>query len=153
MFCNQTSHSSYERFVGPSRWAGPYGIQNQVESEPRMDLNTIVQRLDSLDLLDQKLDQLLALEKQEFTIQSTSSPYSIPSQSFQRAHNVYEMHQPSPAHYATEYPTEAQFPFIQEQVQVDQRSFNPNHDSFSNTYNLGWRNYPSLSWQAQLTQA
>ena len=147
MFYNQASFPSYERFVEPSRWAGPYGIQNHVESEPRMGLNIIEQRLDSLKLLDQKLDQLLGLKKQESTIQPTSSPYSIPSQSVQGAYNLYPMHTPSQAHYVSEYPIVAQSPFfIQNQGQTVQGYSVPNNIPFSNTYNLDYRNHSDFSW-------
>ena len=73
---NSISHSflsSYERMVGPPKQAWLYEVKNQGESENRMDVNALAQRLNKMDvlaqkmekvdLLDQKLDQLLALNR------------------------------------------------------------------------------------------
>ena len=57
---NHASLSSYERAVGPSKKAGLYEVKNQVMNDPRMDIAMIAQKLDKVDLLAQKLDQVLA---------------------------------------------------------------------------------------------
>ena len=33
--------------------------------------------------------------------------------------------------------------------QVNATFLRPGNDPYSNTYNLGWRNHPNLSWKAQ----
>ena len=57
---NHASLSSYERAVGPSKKAGLYEVKNSVMNDPRMDMAMIAQKLDKVDLLAQKLDQVLA---------------------------------------------------------------------------------------------
>ena len=56
---NHASLSSYERTMGTTKRAGVYEIRNRVESEPMMDFNAITH---TMDLMAQKLDQILALK-------------------------------------------------------------------------------------------
>ena len=57
---NHASLSSYERSVGPSRKARLYEIKNHGNNDSRMDMTLIAQKLDKVDLLAQKMDQVLA---------------------------------------------------------------------------------------------
>ena len=59
---NHASLSSYERSVGPSKKGGLYEIRQRGEPDPRLDVNVLAQRLDKVDLMAQKLDQLLQLK-------------------------------------------------------------------------------------------
>ena len=56
---NHASLSSYERSIGASKWARVYEVRNRAKSEPRMDINAITH---TMDLMAQKLDQILALK-------------------------------------------------------------------------------------------
>ena len=51
---NYASLSSYERTIGPSKWAEMY----RVESEARVDVNSIHKNLDKVDIMTQKLEQV-----------------------------------------------------------------------------------------------
>ena len=90
-------------------------------------MNLIVQKLDKVDLLAQKIDQLLTLGQQSPAQFTSSSNY-------QENYSICA----SPTHHVSEYPMTAQFSyFIQEQVQAAQGYSKPINDPFSNTYNLG----------------
>ena len=128
---NHVSLSSYERTMGTTKRAGVYEIRNRVESEPRMDFNAITY---TMDLMAQKLDQILALKVQEPVVQPKASPYPPMIQSPQEAYNFCA----SLSHNMNECPTAAQFPsFIQEQVQAAKIVSHPSFNPYSNTYNLG----------------
>ena len=87
-----------------------YEVRNQAESEPRMDINAITQ---TMDLMAQKLDQILALKAQEPMVQPKTSPFSPMAQSPQEAYNFYA----SLTHNVSNCPTVAQLlAFIQEKV-------------------------------------
>ena len=88
-----------------------YEIKNRVEPESRLDINAITQKLDKVDLLTQKLDQLLSLNGQN----SLAQPTSILSIGLIQSEACYLC--ASPTHHVSDCPTAAQFPpFIQEQV-------------------------------------
>ena len=72
---NHASLSSYERSMGPFKQVGLYEIKSTVEPEFKVDLNLITQKLDKMDFMAQKMDQLLALNKQEPTYQNPSSSF------------------------------------------------------------------------------
>ena len=125
-----------------------YEIKNRVESEFRLDINAITQKLDKVDLLAQKLDQLLSLKGQNSLAQRTSILSLGLIQSIQEACCLCA----SPTHHMSDCPTAAQLPlFIQEQVQAAQGFSKPNFDPYSNTFNLGWRNHPNFSWKNSQT--
>ena len=71
---NHASRSSYERTMGPSKQAGLYEVKNLGETNFKMDLNSITQKLEKVDLLAQKVDQILVLSQQTHTNQPSSSP-------------------------------------------------------------------------------
>ena len=75
---NHASLPSCERSIGASKRAGVYEVRNQAESEPRMDINAITH---TMDLMAQKLDQILALKVQEPMVQPKTSPFSPMAQS------------------------------------------------------------------------
>ena len=146
---NHASLSSYERAVGPSKWAGLYEIKNRGEIESKLDLNAITQRLDRMDLMDQKVDQILAFKKQASIDQPTLGLYPSPNQATHEACSLCT----SSAHHVSECPIGVQLPpVIQEQVQAAQGFNKPNNDPFSNTYNPGWKNHPNFSWKSQQPQ-
>ena len=97
-------------------------------------VDLLAQQMSKIDLMIQKLDQVLALNNRASIAQSPSKPYLDPSPSFQEVCNLCA----SPTHHVSECPTTAQFsPFIQEQVQAAQGYSKPNFDPYSNTYNPG----------------
>ena len=105
-------------------------------------MNLIVQKLDKVDLLAQKIDQLLTLGQQSPAQFTSSSNY-------QENYSICA----SPTHHVSEYPMTAQFPyFIQEQVQAAQGYSKLINDPFSNSYNSDWSNF-NFSWTSQQTQA
>ena len=59
---NHASLSTYERSIEISKRARVYEVRNRAESELRMDINVITH---TMDLMAQKLDQILALKAQE----------------------------------------------------------------------------------------
>ena len=133
--------------MGTTKRAGVYEIRNRVESEPWMDFNAISH---TMDLMAQKLDQILALKVQEPVVQPKVSPYPQMVQSPQEACNLCA----SLTHNESDCPTAAQLPtFIQEQVQAAQSFAKLNFDPYSNTYNPRWKQYPNFSWNGQLSQA
>ena len=133
---NHVSLSSYERTMGPSKRAGLYEVKNLGETDFKMDLNSITQKLEKVDLLAQKVDQILSLSQQTPTNQPSSSPSPRGVCALCAGLD----------HHVIECPTAVQLsPFIQEQVQATQEFSKPNNDPFSNTYNLGWRNHPNFS--------
>ena len=98
---NHASLTSYERSIPHQKRARIYEV-----SHPNFNvyLNLISQRLDKIDLLVQKLDQVLALNQQPPT------QYPLPSNQ-QEICSICS----SPAHYMNDCPTIAQLPpFIQE---------------------------------------
>ena len=105
---NHASLSSCERSIGASKWAGVYEVRNRAESEPRMDINAITH---TMDLMAQKLDQILALKAQEPMVQPKTSLFSPMAHSPQEAYNLCA----SLTHNESDCPTVAQLPtFIQE---------------------------------------
>ena len=60
---NHASLSSYERTMGPSKRARLYEVKNLRETDFKMDLNYITQKLEKVDLLPQKVDQILVLSQ------------------------------------------------------------------------------------------
>ena len=72
-FISHTSLSSYERMIRQPKRIGLFEVKNQCETEIRMDVNALAQRINKLDMLAQKmekvdlvtqmLDQLLAQNK------------------------------------------------------------------------------------------
>ena len=50
-FISHTSLSSYERMIGQPKRAGLFEVKNQCESEIRIDVNALVQRINKLDML------------------------------------------------------------------------------------------------------
>ena len=96
--------------MGPSKRAGMYKIKNRVEPEFRLEINAITQKLDKVDLLAQKLDQLLSLNGQNSLAQPTSILSSGPIQPVQEACCLCA----SPTHHMSDCPTATQLPlFIQ----------------------------------------
>ena len=75
---NHASLSSYEISIGASKRVEAYEVRNRAESEPRMDINAITH---TMDLMTQKLDQILALKAQEPMVQPKTSPFSPMGQS------------------------------------------------------------------------
>ena len=59
---NHASLSSYERLIPYQKWAGIYEIR-QSDSSSQVDLSLIAQKLDKVDLIAQRLDQVLALDQ------------------------------------------------------------------------------------------
>ena len=85
-----------------------YEVRNRAESEPRMDINAITH---TMDLMAQKLDQILALKVQEPMVQPKISSFSPMAQSSQEACNLCA----SLTHNVRNCPIAAQLPaFIQE---------------------------------------
>ena len=70
---NHASLSSYERSIGASKRVGVYEVRNRAESEPKMDTNAITH---TMDLMTQKLDQILALKAKEPMVQPKSNSFS-----------------------------------------------------------------------------
>ena len=96
----------------------------------------IAQKLDKVDLLAPKLDQVLASKQ--------SNQPVLPSCSNQPLSETCALCASS-NHCMEDCPTAAQLPpFIQEQVQLAQGFTKSNHDPFSNSYNPGWRNHPNF---------
>ena len=80
-----------------------YGIKH-IDSSPKADLNLIVQKLDKIDLLIQKIDQFLTLGQQ------SPAQYTQPS-NYQEIYSICT----NLAHHVSECSTAVQFPpFIQE---------------------------------------
>ena len=106
---NHASLSSYERTMGPSKRVGLYEVKNLGETDFKMDLNSITQKLEKVDLLAQNVVQILALSQRTPTNQPSSSP---------SPQGVCALCA-GPDHHVTECPIAAQLPpFIQEQVQA-----------------------------------
>ena len=83
-------------------------------------------------------------------VQPKTSLFSPMAQYPQEACNLCA----SLTHNESDCPTVAQLPtFIQEQVQAAQSFAKPNFDSYSNTYNPGWRQHLNFSWKGQSSQA
>ena len=100
---NHVSLSSYERSIGTSKRAGVYEVRNRAESELRMDINAITH---TMDLMAQKLDQILALKAQEPMVQLKTSPFSPMAQSPQESCNLCA----SLTHNMSDRPTATQLP-------------------------------------------
>ena len=100
---NHASLSSYERSIGASKQTGVYEVRNRAEPETRMDINAITH---TMDLMAQKLDQILALKAQEPMVQLKTSPFSPLAQSPQEACNLCA----SLTHNVSDCPTSAQLP-------------------------------------------
>ena len=55
---SHTSLSSYERMIGQPKRAKLYEVKNQGESEIRMDVDVLAQRLNKMDMLTQKIEKV-----------------------------------------------------------------------------------------------
>ena len=53
---SHTSLSSYERMIRLAKRTGLYEVKNQRESENRMDINALTQKLNKMDMLAQKME-------------------------------------------------------------------------------------------------
>ena len=99
--------------------------------------------MEKVDLVTQKLDQLLAQNRQEFTSSSTSQTFSEPTN---QANQEVCVLCASPTHVVFDCPTAAQLPpFIQEQVFATQNGLKHAYDLYTNTYNVGWKNHLNFS--------
>ena len=96
----------------------------------------------TMDLMAQKLDQILTLKVQELVVQLKASPYPPMIQSPQETCNFCA----SLSHNMIECPTVAQFlSFIQEQVQAAQGVSHSSIDPYFNNYNPRWKQHPNFS--------
>ena len=55
---SHTSLSSYERMIRQPKRTRLYELKNQGESKIRMDVNTLAQRLNKMDMLAQKMEKV-----------------------------------------------------------------------------------------------
>lgn len=89
------SLSSYERSIPRQKRPGVYEIKQAI-STPNVDLNLIAQKLDTVDLLAHRIDQVLALSQQSLTQYPSSSNH-------EEICSIYA----SPTHHVNECPTVA----------------------------------------------